>query len=400
MPGFLDALPSGSNRIGSPMDLSLYLAAGLILAVGLLALLAARRRRRAAWQQRVAAFANRAPGSTAAPGPATASVRDAATVAPPRPGEAEAVLERLGAALERLYDEPGDVGDSGRLFAAKGAPLPPQVAAAAKRVGGDAAAGTLIARLSDPQINLSVVAGMIAANPLLTGNVLKIANSPFFGLRAAIADVGQAIGVIGLGNVRTLLFAELLENAATQSGLDKAARTALWGHMAKTAVLARRIAPAIAGLDAGVAYTAGLLHDIGLLALPARPVGQAPVDVWNPAGETADYGVHHGAAGAAVCAGFALPTNLVQAVGLHHAPAFAEMEDLAAETPDIRLALAVGMADALTQVLDGRNPASILPLRHSYRFLVNEPVLAEVLADPALLGEVSRTMALLAATRG
>ena len=67
---------------------------------------------------------------------------------------------------------------------------------------------------------------------------------------------------------------------------------------------------------------------------------------------------------------------------------------------DIRLALAVGMADALTLVLDGRNPETILPLRHSYRFLVNEPVLADVLADPALLGEVSRTMALLAATRG
>lgn len=319
---------------------------------------------------------------------------------PPRPGEAEAVLERLGAGLERLYSEPDAAGETGRLFTTHGPALPPQVAKAAQGVGGDATAGTLIARLSDPQINLTVVAGMIAANPLLSGNVLKIANSPFFGLRAAIADVGQAIGIIGLGNVRTLLFTELLENAAAQSGLDKTARTALWGHMAKTAVLARRIAPAIAGLDPGVAYTAGLLHDIGLLALPALPVGQAPVDVWNPAGETAAYGTHHGTAGAAVCTGFALPAHLVQAVGLHHAPAFAEMEDLEAETTGIRLALAVGLADALTQVLDGRDPATILPLRHSYRFLVNEPILAEVLADPALLGEVSRTMALLAATRG
>ena len=76
------------------------------------------------------------------------------------------------------------------------------------------------------------------------------------------------------------------------------------------------------------------------------------------------------------------------------------MEDLEADTAGIRLALAVGLADALTLVLDGRNPATLLPLRHSYRFLINEPVLAEVLADPALLGEVSRTMALLAATRG
>jgi hypothetical protein len=377
------------------MDLSVYLAAGLALAVGLWAVVRGRRQR--ATRARMQAVVDRVDRPAQAASPTIQASRSLSDVAPPRPGEAEAVLERLGACLERLYSEPGETGEAGRLFAATGQPLPPEVARAARRVGGDATAGTLIARLSDPRINLAVVAGMIAANPLLTGNVLKIANSPLFGLRAALADVGQAIGLIGLGNVRSLLFAELLENAASQGGLDKAGRTALWGHMAKTAVLARRIAPAIAGLDAGAAYTAGLLHDIGMLVSPA---GNSPVDVWNPAGETAAYGVDHGAAGAAVCDGFALPTHLVQAVRLHHAPAFVEMEDLEAETPDIRLALAVGLADALTLVLDGRNPATIPPLRHSYRFLINEPVLADVLADPALLGEVSRTMALLAASRG
>ena len=380
------------------MEFYVSLAVGLIVAAALVLVGVSSRRRRN--QARMVAAADRVNRPPQAAGPTPQRGQSVPPVAPARPGEAEAVLERLGAGLERLYSEPGEAGETGRLFTTHGPALPPQVAKAAQRVGSDATAATLIARLSDPQINLTAVAGMIAANPLLSGNVLKIANSPFFGLRAAIADVGQAIGIIGLGNVRSLLFAELLENAAAQSGLDKTARTALWGHMAKTAVLARRIAPAIAGLDPGVAYTAGLLHDIGLLVLPALPAGQAPVDVWNPAGETAAYGTQHGAAGAAVCSGFALPAHLIQAVGLHHAPAFAEMEDLPAETTGICLALAVGLADALTQVLDGRDPATILPLRHSYRFLINEPVLAAVLADPALLGEVSRTMALLAATRG
>lgn len=159
------------------------------------------------------------------------------------------------------------------------------------------------------------MADSIAAKPLLTGHVLKIANSPLFGLRVAIADVGQVIGVIGL--CATLL---------------------LW-----------------------LAYTAGLLHDIGMLVLPVGQ-GSAP-DVRDPAAEASAYGVHHGAAGAAVCAAFALPATLTAAVRLHHAPAVVEMEDVPAEASDIHLALAVG------------------------------------LADPALPGELSRTMALLAASR-
>lgn len=376
------------------MDVYGIVAAALVVVVGLAAVGRGRRQRRE--RARMQAAADRVHRPAEADFRAMSSSGPATVVAPPRSAEAEAVLERLGAALERLYAEPGDVGAAGRLFAGKDHPLPPAVAAAARRVGGDAAAGSLIARLSDPQTSLTVVAGVIAANPLLAGNVLKVANSPLFGLRSAIADVGQAIGTIGLGNVRALVFADLLENAAQGSGLDKAARLSLWSHMAKVAVISRRIAPAFAGLDAGVAYTAGLLHDIGLLALPT---GETAIDVWNPAAEIAAYGVHHGAAGAAVCAGFALPEHLVRAVGLHHAPAFAELEDLPTEASDMRLALAVGLADALTLVLDGRDPAAIVPLRHSCRALINEPVLADVLADPALLDELSRTMAMVAASR-
>lgn len=311
---------------------------------------------------------------------------------PPRPGEAEAVLERLGACLARLYGEPGlAAGQACQLFAAAGRELPLPVAEAVQRVSGEATAGSLLARLSSPNTSLAAVADLVAANAVLAGNVLKIANSPLFGLRAAIVDVERAIGVVGLGNVRALVFAELLEQAEVPGGPTRPARSAMWVHMAKTAVLARRIAPAFAGLDAGVAYTAGLLHDVGKLTLPG---GRKSVAPWHPPAEAAAYGVHHGTAGHAVCDGFDLPATLAQAVRLHHAPSWVEMEDLDAEVADIRLAVAVGMADALALSLDGCDPDCLLPLCHSYRFLIREPVLADVLADPALLGELSRTTAL------
>lgn len=314
-----------------------------------------------------------------------------------RPGEAEAVLERLGLGLARLYGEPdAAAGPEHRFFAKNGGSLPPGIAAAVRQVSQDATSGSLLARLSSPQTNLAAVADLVAANPVLAGNVLKIANSPLYGLRAAIATVEQAIAVVGLGNVRALVFAELLERVEIPGGPTRPARGAMWTHMAQTAVLARRIAPAFSGLDAGVAYTAGLLHDIGKLTLPAARQLAAP---WQPPAEAAAYGVHHGTTGFAVCDGFDLPEILTQAVRLHHAPSWLEIEDLEAGVAEIRLAVAVGLADALSLSLDGCDPGCLLPLRHSYRFLINEPILAEVLADPALVGELSRATALVRVSR-
>ncbi|WP_197084238.1 HDOD domain-containing protein [Desulfovibrio sp. TomC] len=314
-----------------------------------------------------------------------------------RTGEGEAVLERLGLGLARLYDEPdAAAGREHRFFAASGRSLPPGIAAAVRQVSQDAASGSLLPRLSNPRTSLGAVVDLVAANPVLAGNVLKIANSPLYGLRAEIAAVEQAVAVVGLGNVRALVFAELLERAEVPGGPTRPARGAMWAHMAKTAVLARRIAPAFAGLDAGVAYTAGLLHDVGKLTLPAAGQSAAP---WRPPAELAAYGVHHGLAGYAVCGGFDLPGNLSQAVCLHHAPSWVEIEDLEAGLADIRLALAVGMADTLALSLDGCDPGRLLPLCHSYRFLINEPILAEALADPALAVELSRATALVRVSR-
>ncbi|MHC1789983.1 HDOD domain-containing protein [Solidesulfovibrio sp.] len=372
------------------MRWEILVLAGLCLGAGLLLVLELRRRRAGARAEHAA------PAD-----PARARNGSAGTVPalwpPPGPGEAEAMLERLGACLVRLYGEPGvAAGQASGLFGPACRVLPLPVAEAVRRVGDDATAGSLLARLSSPNTSLAAVAGLVAANPVLAGNVLKIANSPLFGLRAAIIDVDRAIGVVGLGNIRALVFAELLEQAEVPGGPSRPARNALWVHMAKTAVLARRIAPAFAGLDAGVAYTAGLLHDVGKLTLPAARRTVAP---WHPPAETAAYGVHHGSAGHAVCGGFDLPATLAQAVLLHHAPSWVEMEDLDAEMADIRLAVAVGLADSLALSLDGCDPTRLLPLCHSYRFLIREPILAEVLADPALGAELARTTALVRVSR-
>lgn len=303
----------------------------------------------------------------------------------------EHMLERLAFGLERLFAEPMPLPPECADIFIKPRPSPPAVAAAAKRLGRLAAGSGLLARLGAPATPLGVVASLVSADPILAGQVLTIANSPLFGLRGQLADVEKAVAVIGLANLKALVFSELLEQGGSQAGLSRAARQRLVTHMARTAVLARRIAPALPGLDPAMAYTAGLLHDVGKLALPA---GAAETRSRPPQEEVACWGDHHGAAGWAVCQRFELPAAVGQAVRLHHGPGWVELEDGGAGLAEARLAVAVALAEGLALALEEDETATIVPLRHSYRFLIRDAVLADVLADPGLTAEMGRAMAL------
>lgn len=331
-------------------------------------------------------------GRTDAP-PLAAKAGPAAPLGPAGLSEAttEQMLERLAIGLERLFAEPTPLPTGcGGMFAPS-QPSPPAVAAAAERLGGLAGGSALLARLGDPATPLGVVAALVSADPILAGHVLTIANSPLFGLRGQLADVEKAIAVIGLANLRALVFSELLEQGGHQAGLNLPARQALVAHMARTAVLARRIAPALPGLDPAMAYTAGLLHDVGKLALPA---GAAQGRSRPPQEEVARWGDHHGAAGWAVCRRFELPVEIGQAVRLHHGPGWVELEDGGAGLAEARLAVAVALAEGLALALEEDETAAIVPLRHSYRFLIRDAALADALADPTLAAEMGRAMAL------
>lgn len=315
---------------------------------------------------------------------------------------AEAAGRSLSAGLAALLrEEAADAPCEASLFAPLVPPWPPGLARGLARLGAGAAGGEALRRLQDPSVGPRTLAGVIAADPVLTGQVLKIANSPLFGLRTAVSSLAQAIGIMGLTHLRLLLFNELLEGAGARVALAAAVRQALWLHLGTTAVLASHLAPAFSGLDTGTLFTAGMLHDLGRLALYGAD-DAAFLD--DPRAETARFGVNHAVAGCAACRQFDLPRDLQEGVRLHHAPFFVEMEDVGAEIADIRLALALGLADRLAHVLEageGDPPAAVMrPVLASYRFLLRPPVLDRCLHDPRLHADLvqSRAMLRLAAT--
>lgn len=300
--------------------------------------------------------------------------------------------DRLLACLDGLFAEDDRPVATPVLMASSTGPLPPPAAAIVTRLSSGATGSAVLARLQLATAGPRVLAETIGVNPVLTGQVLKIANSPLFGVRCQVTSLEQAIGLLGLAHLRTLLYTELLEQAAETAGIVPGLRRSLWSHLGRTAVLARHIAPALAGLDAQTLHTVGLLHDIGRLVLGGPGNGNHGPGI---AAEQAVHGVDHTVAGAAVCAGFHLPDTVCHGVRLHHAPCVVELEDLEADLTAIRHGLAVCIADRLAWALDdGGDSALPAAVRPSYRFLVNEAMLSRLVAEPELYVTLRQAMVL------
>jgi HD-like signal output (HDOD) protein len=369
------------------MAVNIMLVAAVALGVGIVLWLVLRRERESPPEWR-------APADCGADAPETPAVAAYG-------GAEQFEARRSAAALDALLrEEEAEAPGAPELFALPGPPLPPLLVAGLKRLSAGAAGGEALRRLQNPDVSALQLADAIAADPVLTGHVLKIANSPLFGLRASVSSLQQAIGTMGLTNLRMLLFSELLESAGARAGLATPLRRELWPHLGATAVLARHIAPAFPGLDAGALFTAGILHDIGRLALYG-PGDTAFLD--DLRAETARFGVNHAVAGGVACRAFELPQSLCEGVRLHHVAFFVEMEDLDAAVDDIRLALALGLADRLAHslgeggggILDEAPRETVPPVLASYRFLVRPAVLGNCLRDARLYADLARTDSLL-----
>ncbi len=106
---------------------------------------------------------------------------------------------------------------------------------------------------------------VLSTDPGLSAKILKLANSPLYTMGQEIRTVGGAVQLLGLRTVRSVIYAAAYEEAIAGIGcsLDK---KALWAHSLATAIGARLFANSH-GVDAEDAYTAGLLHRIGLVTL-------------------------------------------------------------------------------------------------------------------------------------
>jgi len=118
--------------------------------------------------------------------------------------------------------------------------------------------------LSNDDVDINQLASVIKQDAVIAAKVLKMANSSFYGVTRAVKNIDDAIAILGLAKLRSLVIACGVTGAIVNvPGLDL---KRFWRHSLVAASISRDIAKQL-GLDAEVAYIAGLLHNIGDLLL-------------------------------------------------------------------------------------------------------------------------------------
>ena len=126
----------------------------------------------------------------------------------------------------------------------------------------------LITHCESDEAGMASLAQILANDAALSTKVLRVATSPAYHRGAHAARLEHALTTIGMDMVRTLLITESVYQTFNQVGAahDIDLR-AFWKHSISTGIAARAVAQKLGYAHVEEAYLAGLLHDIGRLAL-------------------------------------------------------------------------------------------------------------------------------------
>ena len=173
------------------------------------------------------------------------------------------------------------------------------------------------------------VAGIIALDHALAARILRLANSSYYGLARQVEDLQEAVTILGTRSIRNLaIVASTYPWIPVASGGGAVRAKAMWRHSFAVALGARLLARRSGMANEGAAFTAGLLHDLGKLAMNIWHERRIPATFQYAAREnlTCDeverrlFGYDHAEVGAAMGIAWNLPSNIVSAMRYHHRP--------------------------------------------------------------------------------
>ncbi len=173
-------------------------------------------------------------------------------------------------------------------------------------------------------VPLDRVATLIAADPAFASEILTIANSPLYAPRVPAMSILQAVSRLGTRHIQGLCLTVAVRAYLGQT-INHPTMKGVWHHNLACAMIAEQLAVA-SFMDKDLAYTAGVMHDIGRLAMAVIKPKQYAALLDNhvgPAGsileaEWALFGFDHCEAGQQLIASWKLPHDFDASVAHHH----------------------------------------------------------------------------------
>jgi putative nucleotidyltransferase with HDIG domain len=148
----------------------------------------------------------------------------------------------------------------------------------------------------------------------ISSKIIKLVNSPFYGLKQEISSIDRATVLLGISTVKNLALAVSTEGYYNKHfNLYKSTGQKVWEHSVSVAVIAETLAKLV-GEDPDSLYLAGLMHDIGKSIL----VDFLVQEVGGVEDELAQLGIDHTTVGATVLKKWSVADNIVTAIINHH----------------------------------------------------------------------------------
>jgi putative nucleotidyltransferase with HDIG domain len=207
----------------------------------------------------------------------------------------------------------------------------------------------LMASFNNERISSDDIVVKLSRDPALTAKTLRMANSSFYGMTRQIGSVPDAVTILGLRTVRTIVLAAGVTGSFEVSEYSGFDFKTFWRHAVGAALCAQALAPEVR-MDSDIAFTVGLLHDIGSIALACCfPDEYGEVlqhmrerDCSLIQAEQAILGTDHAIMGGRIAEHWNFSPVIAEAIEHHHAPAMHHGPGLVGLTH---------MADALSHAL-------------------------------------------------
>ena len=238
---------------------------------------------------------------------------------------------------------------------------------------------------------------VLSHDPSLAANILRQANSSYYGYARRISSLPEAVVILGFQSIQNLAMASalapLLKSELIGYGMDQ---EGLWRHSLFVAMAGKTLCKRLRLPFGEVAFTAGLLHDIGKLILTVyvQEVGSYILKKVNQENlsfrelEEKIIGFDHATVGGYITQQWNLPKELVEVITNHHTPERAQHHPQLTAVVHIANALAnlLGVSEAVDSFLNPvqEQTLSLLNLtEHDLELIMAE--FGDLLSDPTLL---------------
>jgi putative nucleotidyltransferase with HDIG domain len=213
--------------------------------------------------------------------------------------------------------------------------------------------------IAGEESSMEDISGIVERDPALTANILRVANSAYYGVREKVASLKLALAILGLNEIINIVTSiSIVRMFPPRKAGDSFDHAKFWQHSFGCATASQLIARELRFNVGDIEFVAGLVHDIGKLIMDQhfhsslKEIQKLKETEGIPLleAEARVMGVDHATLGSWLAQRWYLPPSLIECIRYHHRPL--DVLALPAPSEEPALTAIISLADILAKEPD------------------------------------------------